>query len=657
MNKGQVMKVFFKSLLLTLFTFLSITGWTKASDIPVKEFFKNPSYSSLQLSPDGTRVALLSPINNHRNIVVMDITEKRKLANPRPLTGSSKQDIASFFWANNKDIVFTMDNDGDEAYSLYKVSDEKKIKITTLVASSGYRRASVVSTLPDDPDNILVQYNGRDPRVPDVYRLPLNSRWTTNRTRTGKGPSNSKMKLVAKNPGDVQGWLIDNDGQVRGAVATKGVMRKILYRSQGEEEFRVLQEGKAFDEGMTPLGFDFDNKSMYVLSNVGRDRQAIYKFDPETNKLGEMIFEHDVVDVSGLMLSRHQKKLLGVSYVYEYPEVAYFDKNTEAMMKALEAAFPGKRVSISSRSKDEMVNIVLVNNDNDPGSYYLFDRKVNKLVPLVPRMPWLKPEQMSSIKPFKFTSRDGLLIHGYITIPKNSDGKNLPLIVNPHGGPFGVRDSWGFNPEHQFFASRGYATVQVNYRGSGGYGRKFEQAGYGGKWGAEMQNDLTDAVNHLVKEGIADKERVCIYGASYGGYATMAGLTFTPEVYKCGINYVGVTDVALLFESFPAYWELQKELFKLQVGDPEDKELMQRMSPLAHVEKIKAPLMIVQGAKDPRVVKKHAVDLRDALEERGIKLTDDEWIMKQDEGHGFRKEENRIELYTKMEKFLAKHLK
>ncbi|MGV6850876.1 MAG: alpha/beta hydrolase family protein, partial [bacterium] len=207
--------------------------------------------------------------------------------------------------------------------------------------------------------------------------------------------------------------------------------------------------------------------------------------------------------------------------------------------------------------------------------------------------------------------------------------------------------------EHQFFASRGYATVQVNYRGSGGYGRQFEHAGYGGKWGAEMQNDLTDAVKYLVDEGVVDENKVCIYGASYGGYATMAGLTFTPDLYKCGVNYVGVTDVGLLFTSMPKTWEPLKEVMKVQIGDPEDKELMKRMSPLAHVDKIKAPLMIVQGARDPRVVKKHATDLRKALAKRGIKLTDDEWIMKPKEGHGFRKEENKFELYTKMEKFLA----
>ncbi len=649
------MKTLHKMVTILLIIGMCSTAIAKESLIPVKDFFKNPDYTSLQLSPNGKYLALLSPINERRNIVLMELDNQNNLTNPRALTGLSNQDIASFFWANDEVIVFTMDSDGDEAYSLFKVDTSKKPKITTLVGatagSSGIRSASVIHTLPDDPEHILVQFNDRRVTAPDIYKLPLDSRWNDRKKK------NSAMEVVAKNPGDVQGWVVDNDGEVRGAYSIEGLKGKFHYRGKGEEEFKVLREFNVHDENLSPLAFDFDNKTMFVSSNIGRDKGAIYRFNPDKNEMGEMIFAHDVVDVSGLMMSRHQQKLLGVSYDYEYPETVYFDKATESMMDGLKAAFPGKRVSLSSSTKDESLSIISVYDDNDPGTYYLFDRKDNKVSFLLSRMPWLKPEMLSEMKPFKFTSRDGLLIHGFITIPKNSDGKNLPLIVNPHGGPFGVRDSWGFNPEHQFFANRGYATIQVNYRGSGGYGRNFEQAGYGGKWGAEMQNDLTDAVNHLIKEGVADKDRVCIYGASYGGYATMAGLTFTPDLYACGINYVGVTDVALLFDSMPKHWEPQKEVMKVRIGDPEDKELMKRMSPLAHVDKIKAPLMIVQGAKDPRVVKQHATDLRDALEDRGIELSDDEWIMKLNEGHGFRKEENRIELYTKMDKFLEKHLK
>lgn len=627
-------------------------SWAKASDISVKDFFKNPEFTALQLSPDGEYIAVLSPVGTRKNIVIM---ETKGLKNIRAVTSLTNQDIAGFFWANNKDIVFTMDSDGDESFSLYKIDISKKnSKVVLLVGStvgmSGIRSATVVHTLPEDPEHIIVQYNGRNIKSPDLYKLPLDSYWNSRRDK------NSKMKLIAKNPGNVQGWLLDNAGYVRGAVSLDGLKGQFLYKNKKDDEFRVLQEFSPLDEGFSPLAFDFDDETLFVASNIGRDRAAIYKYSPDKNKLGEMIFSHDEVDVTGLMMSNHQKKLLGVSFIYEYPEAIYFDKATNKMMQGLHQAFPNKQVNITSQTKDESLNILLVNDDQDPGSYYLYNRKTGGVQFLVSRMAWLQPSDMSPMKAIKFTSRDGLTIHAYITIPKDSDGKNLPLIVNPHGGPFGIRDMWGYNPEHQFFASRGYATVQVNYRGSGGYGRNFEQAGYGGKWGAEMQNDLTDAVNHLVKSGVADADKVCIYGASYGGYATMAGLTFTPDLYKCGINYVGVTDVGLLFTSMPKHWESGRDLMKIQIGDPDDKALMDRMSPLAHVDKIKAPLMIVHGAKDPRVVKQHATDLRDKLEDRGITLTDNEWIMKKNEGHGFRKEENNIELYTKMEKFLAKYL-
>ncbi len=621
------------------------------ADIPVKDFFKNPTYANFQLSPNGKYLAVLSPINERRNLVVMDTVG---LKNVHALT-SMKSDVAGFFWANNGEIVFTLDSDGNEAFGLYLVNTKGKPKVKILVGSSagssGIKSATVVESLPDDPKHIIVQFNGRKTKAPDLYLLPLKSRWNERKKR------NAGMKIIAKNPGDVQNWLLDHDGEVRGAVSIKGIMGKFLYKSKGEKKFRTISEFNILDKGIRPLTFAWDNKTLYVNSNIGRDTNAIYEYDPETNKLGKMIYANDEVDVSGLIMSRKRQKLLGISYFDDYPQSVYFDKETKNFMEMLKKQFPNKKVNVTSSSKDENLMILLVNNDNDPGSYYLFDRKKNSARFLVAGQSWLKPEELSHMKPISFTSRDGLKINGYLTIPRNSNGKNLPLIVNPHGGPFGVRDFWRYNPEHQLFASRGYATVQVNYRGSGGYGYAFEHAGYGGKWGAEMQNDLTDAVKYLVKQGIVNPDKVCIYGGSYGGYATMAGLTFTPELYKCGVNYVGVTDVGLLFKSMPKHWEPLKEVMKIQIGDPEDKELMNRMSPLAHVDQIKAPLMIIQGAKDPRVVKKHALKLRDALEKRGIKLTDDEWIYKLNEGHGFRKEENRIELYEKMDKFLAKYLK
>lgn len=290
--------------------FTSSQLWAKASEIPVKEFFKNPDYTALQLSPNGKYLALLSPFGEkkRRNIVLM---ETDGLKNPRVITGLTKQDVGGFFWANDNDIVFTMDSDGNEAFSIFTVdTSAKKPKIVQLVGatagSSGIRSASVVHALPDDPDHIIVQYNGRRVKAPDLYKLPLDSSWSNRRKK------NSKMKIIAKNPGDVQGWIVDHDGEVRGAYSVNGLKGKFHYKDKGEKDFRTIREFNVHDEGINPLGFDFDNKTMFVHSNIGRDRNALYKYDPNTDKLGELIFEHDVVDVGGPIMSRHQKKLLGV---------------------------------------------------------------------------------------------------------------------------------------------------------------------------------------------------------------------------------------------------------------------------------------------------------------------------------------------------------
>lgn len=628
----------------------SIAEAAPAPKIPVEDFFKNPSYSQLQLSPDGKYLAALIDVLDRRNLMVMETNDLSKY---EILTGFKKQNVGGFFWANNDRIVFTMDSsNGREALSLYTVErGKKKPKIVQLLGAEGSTRgtisANVVHTLPDDPNHIIVAYNRRYIKAPDLYKLALDSKWNSKKKR------NHSMELIAKNPGNVQGWVLDHDGQVRAAVSVDELVGKFLYKKQDEEKFRTLFEYSIFDEQISPLGFDFDNKTMFVASNKGRDRMAIYKFDPETAKLGEMVYGHDEVDVTNLIMSKKRQKLVGISYLADYPETVYFDAKEKKLKASFAKVFKGKRVSTASLSKDETLRVLIAHNDNDPGTYYLYDSVKNKLSMLAQPMGWLKPTDLAAMKPFRLQSRDDLTLRGYLTVPANSDGKNLPLIINPHGGPFGVRDSWGFNPEVQFLANRGYAVAQVNFRGSGGYGRAFEQAGYNGKWGAEMQHDITDTVNYLVKEGIADPKRICIYGASYGGYATMAGLTFTPDLYKCGVNFVGVTDTKLLFDTLPKHWENGRKALESRIGDPSDTELMNRMSPLAHVEKIKAPVFIIHGRRDIRVKYEHATKLRDRLDDLNKPY---EWLVKNNEGHGFRKVENKIEMYKQLEAFFAKHL-
>lgn len=638
------------SIVLCLSFLLSSAVNASTKKIPLEDFFKNPTYSQLKLSPDGKYLAGLTDLLDRRNLIVM---ETGNPANYEVLTGFKKQNVGGFFWANNERIVFTMDSsNGREALGLYTVErGKKKIKLVELLGaeftSRGAISARVVHQLPEDPNHIIVSYNRRYIKAPDLYKVALDSKWNSKQKRNGS------MELIAKNPGNVQDWVLDHNGEVRVAVSVDELTGKFLYKNQGEEKFRTLMEFNIFDEQISPLGFDFDNKTMYVASNIGRDRSAIYKFDPVTGKLGEMVYGHDEVDVSNLIMSKKRKKLLGVGYLADYPERVYFDEEERQLQANFDKIFKGKRVSTASMSKDESKRVLIAYNDNDPGTYYLYDAIKKKISPLAKPMGWLKPDDLVPMKPFRFQSRDNLTLRGYITLPKDSDGKNLPLIINPHGGPYGVRDNWGFNAEVQFLANRGYAVAQINFRGSGGYGRKFEQAGYNGKWGAEMQHDITDTVKYLIKEGIADPKRVCIYGASYGGYATMAGLTFTPELYQCGVNNVGVTDVGLLFDTLPKHWENARKALEARIGDPEDKALMKRMSPLAHVEKIQAPVFIIHGKRDIRVKYKHATLLKDRLDNLDKPY---EWLVKSKEGHGFRKVENKIEMYTQLEKFFARYL-
>jgi len=331
---------------------------------------------------------------------------------------------------------------------------------------------------------------------------------------------------------------------------------------------------------------------------------------------------------------------------------AFMDPKTESIFEKIAPQIPNHDLHITSRDNNERYFIVKALNDRTYGTYYLYDAKTENLQKIVDTSPWLKEGQLAEMKPIAFKSRDGLTLHGYLTLPKGKTAKDLPIVVNPHGGPW-ARDFWRFSPTVQFLANRGYGVLQVNFRGSTGYGKQFWESSFK-KWGKEMQNDITDGVQWLIKAGVADKDRICIFGGSYGGYATLAGLAFTPDLYKCGVDYVGVSNIFTLFKTIPPYWQPMREMLYTMVGDPvKDKALLTEISPIFHADKIKAALMVVQGAKDPRVNKAESDQMVEALRKRGIEVP---YIVKDNEGHGFHNEENRIEFYSAMEKFLAKHL-
>ncbi|MEE9502720.1 MAG: S9 family peptidase [Candidatus Aminicenantaceae bacterium] len=598
--------------------------------IPMEDFFKNPEQSGYSLSPDGTHLALLKPWEKRMNVHVQKIGEETITR----ITGATERDIAGYFWANNSRIVYVQDKGGDENFRLYAVnidgSDEKDLTPFEKV------RVELVDELKDDEKHMLISMNKRDARVFDVYRIDIDS---------------GEMEMIAENPGNVTAWMTDHEGNLRVAITTDGVNASVLYRDTEQEEFGIMIT-TSFKETLNPLFFTFDNKNLYVASNIGRDKTAIYEYDIEKKETTKLLYEHPDVDVESLLKSDNRKVITGVYYYTEKGNYHFFDERREQLQRNLEERLPGYEVSLTDSSRDETKVLVRTRSDRSLGAYYYFDRSTDEFMKLADVSPWLIEDDLAEMKSIQYTSRDGLTIHGYLTLPKGVKAENLPVVVNPHGGPW-ARNTWGFNPEIQFLANRGYAVIQMNFRTSTGYGRKFWEAGFK-QSGLAIQDDITDGVHWLIDQGIADPERIGIYGGSYGGYATLAGVAFTPDLYACGVDYVGIANWFTILTNIPPYWEPMREMMYEMIGHPEkDKELLERTSPVFHADKIKAPLLVAQGANDPRVNKIESDQIVDALKERGIEV---EYMVKENEGHGFRNEENRFDFYRAMEKFLTKHL-
>ncbi|MEJ2515340.1 MAG: S9 family peptidase [Gammaproteobacteria bacterium] len=628
--------------LLTI-TLLLAAGALWAEELPVETFFKNPELAQVQLSPDGKHIGVVAPVGGRRNLVVLDAASYE----PTVVTslGEGQNDIASFTWVNNDRLVFFVDADGNESFSMYGIDRDGSRGRLLFEGAKGVTFApsqvGILNILEDDPDEILVSSNEERKFYPDVYRMNVNT---------------GRQKKEILNPGYVRAWLADHDGVVRIGISDLGepgkLISRILYRSDDDSEWVSLGEFGWGEESWAPVAFTADNSKLYVLSNLGRDTAALYLYDPEEKAFGEMIFGHDEVDVADVALARDSKELIAAAYVTDAPRWHFVSDEWAALQAGIDQALPGTINRFSSMGGDDQRIVITAYNDRTPPSYYLLDRQARSLKSVGESRPWIDPDLMAEIRPVTYKARDGETIHGYLTLPPGKEAEDLPLIVNPHGGPYGVRDVWGFNPELQFLANRGYAVLQMNFRGSGGYGKRFVDIGYG-RWGLEMQNDVTDGVKWAIDRGIADPDRVCIYGASYGGYATMAGLTMTPELYRCGVNYVGVVDLEMLYE-WDARFDASRAWFEAAVGDPEsDGERMRRTSPINLVESIDDPVFVVHGVRDPRVEIRQARVLIDALEEHG---KTHEVMIKADEGHGFSKEANRIELYEAMDAFFRKYL-
>lgn len=611
--------------------------------VPLRDFFANPAQAYFRVSDDGRWLSWMQPAvgeggsTPRMNIFVQALEGSKPTGAPKQMTRESARDINNYFWKGGSTVLYQKDFGGDENFHVVAV-DVATGKVVDLTPHEG-ARAEIVDNLEDDTDHVLVQHNKRDKQAMDLYRVHV---------RTGV------ETLVASNPGNVLGWVTDHQGKVRMAVASDGVNNKILYRATEAEPFKTVIETD-FRTEVQPLFFDFDNKQVFMLSNRGRDLKALVKWDPAKPEADQVVWEHPKVDLGGATYSKLRKVLTTAEYADDLPGRHVFDAKTAALMDTLKKRLPGYQIDVQAGTRAEDKFIIAAYNDRTTGTRYLFDAKAGTLDKLAVLNPKLPEAAMATMKPIRYTARDGLEIPGYLTLPVGRPAKNLACVVNPHGGPW-ARDMWGFNPEVQFLANRGYCVLQMNFRGSTGYGRKFWEASFG-QWGLKMQDDITDGAQWLIKQGIADPKRLGIYGGSYGGYATLAGITFTPDQYAAAVDYVGVANLFTFMKTIPPYWEPFRQQMYAMVGNPDDPKDNARLaatSPVLHADKIKTPLLVAQGAKDPRVNKAESDQMVEALKKRGVTV---QYIVKDNEGHGFRNEENRFEFYEAMEAFFGKHLK
>ncbi len=606
----------------------------KARLIPLEDFFKNPEKTSYKISPDGKYYSYKAPYEKRLNVFVQERGKKDSIR----LTSETDRGVAGYFWPNNEQILYLKDDGGNENYKLYSVN----IDGSDLVCFTDFEnvRTQILDDLEDIPDEVIIGMNKRNPTVFDPYRLNI---------KTGK------MEMLAENPGNIQGWMFDHDGKLRVAYAiVDGVNTSILYRETEQDEWKDVLT-TSFKDNMSPYFFTFDNKNVIGTSNLGRDKSVVVEFDIANGKEVKVLYENADYDVQGVYFSRKRKVLTSASFTSWKRERHFFDDDTKKLFERLNKELGEYELGISSINKNEDVYIIRTYSDRSLGAYYIYDKTTDKIEKITDVSPWIDESEMAKSFPIKYQSRDGLTINGYLSLPKGyttETAKNLPFIVNPHGGPW-ARDGWGFNPEIQFLANRGYGVLQMNFRGSTGYGKEFWEISFK-KWGLEMQNDITDGTQWLIDKGYADPAKIAIYGASYGGYATLMGLVKEPELYAAGVDYVGVSNMFTFLKTIPPYWKPMLDMMYEMVGNPQaDSLLLREVSPVFQVDKIVAPLFVVQGRNDPRVNVDESDQMVEAMKTRGINV---EYMVKDDEGHGFRNEENRFDFYRAMEKFLTSHL-
>jgi len=642
---------FTKTILSIAFLALAITTQAQTNSLPPlidrELFFGPPVIAGGQLSPDGKYMSFLKVYKGTMNVWVKDASAPFESAHA--LTGDTLRPIRSYFWSRDgKYILYVQDRGGDENFNVYAVSPSEKPAtgqdIPTNRALTDYKgvRTFIYSVPKSDPDALYIGLNDRDKKWHDLYKLKISS--------------GEKTLLRQNSDNDrITGWIFDWTDKLRLATRANEDGSNDLLRVDEKELVPIYHTGP-FEE-FDSYAFDKDNQQFYIATNKGDDRdlKQLVLLDPVSMK--ETFVEKDPlnrVDFGGANFSAVTKSIILTSYTDEKEKLYWKDKQFEADYKIIEKELPGLLLNFTSSTADENLWLVSAYSDTDPGAAYIFDRKTKKLSFQYRPRPDIPIKSLAPMKSIKYKSSDGLEIPAYLVLPKGVPAKNLPMVAFPHGGPWG-RDYWGYNSFAQFLANRGYAVLMPNFRASTGYGKKFLDAG-NKQWGDKMQDDITWGIKYLISEGIVDAKHVGIMGGSYGGYATLAGVAFTPDLYAAAVSIVGPSNLITLLNSIPPYWESIRKLFYLRMGDPttdEGKAQLTRQSPLTSVDKIKTPLFVAQGANDPRVNKAESEQIVNALRKRNFPV---EYILAPDEGHGFARPVNNMAMLAAAEKFLASYL-
>lgn len=603
----------------------------KEEKIAMEIFFRNPEQFKYSISPDGKFISFLQPYQGKLNVFIRSLESD----SIKRITSFTDQSVQYYFWAGNNHILYGRNSGAGDNFQLF--SSSKDGKHTIKIAIKPTTKVEFIDHLENTNKYILLAMNERVPENFDVYKLDV---------ETGE------KVLIEKNPGNFVKWMCDHDGVIRLAVGSDGVTETLYYRAEGSKDFKAVKSCN-FINTLKPYGFTGEKDHIYALSNLKRDKLALVDFNCATGKEVKVIYENPDVDIMDIAYSKALNKLNYITYENSRREMYFLNEDVKQMYDHIRLLLQGQEVKIIDNDNKEEHFILKTYTDRNPGAYYLYTKSTKVLEKLGDINPAINPDYMSKMQDVTYKSRDGLTIHGYLTLPMGKSKKNLPVVVLPHSDPYS-RNTWGYSAEVQFLANRGYAVFQMNYRGSTGYGKKFRSAGFK-EWSKKVQYDITDGVKWLIGQGIGDPERIAIYGYSFGGFSALNQVIYNPDMYVCAASYSGLINLFTYLKGFPAYYKPYSQMLDMMIGNPEtDIEYLKQSSPIFQIDKVKVPLLIAQGGKDPKVNVSETNQFVKELRKRKVPVN---YIVNDNEGHAIDEMKNKLNFYSNLESFLDKNLK